>query len=72
MTVRNLMAGYTAYTDAKELMAMRGTHRGVLVTTTYPTITTTTSLSAVTDFDGPDTATKAPILTIVRQVQESE
>jgi hypothetical protein len=68
MTVRNLMAGYTAYTDAEELTATRGTHRVALVTTTG-TITTTTSLSGVTDFDGP---ANAPILTIVRQAQESE
>lgn len=72
MTVRNLMAGYAAYTNAEELMARRGTHREALVTTTYPTITTTTSLSVVTDFDGPDSAAKTPILTIVRQIQESE
>lgn len=70
MTVRNLMAGYTAYTDAEELAAMRGTHRGALVTTTDPT--TATSLSVVTDFDGLDNAANTPILTIVRQTQESE
>jgi hypothetical protein len=66
MTVRNLMAGYTAYTNAEELTAMRGTHRDVLVTTT-DTGTWTTGAGPATDLDGPDTATDAPVLVIVRQ-----
>jgi hypothetical protein len=70
MTVRNLMAGYTAYTDAEELAATRGTHRDVLVTTTDTT--TTTFLPAGPDVDGPGTAATAPTLTIVRHVHESE
>jgi hypothetical protein len=67
MTVRYLMAGYTAYTDAEELAAMRGTHRNVLVTTTDPTITTTTTYMTA-DFDGPR---NAAVLTVVRQVPEN-
>ena len=67
MTVRNLMAGYTAYTDAEELTAMRGTHRDVLVTTTDTTTGTWTYLAAATALDGPDNATELPVLTIVRQ-----
>ena len=66
MTVRYLMAGYTAYTDADELTAMRGTHRNALVTTTN-VLTTATSYIA-TDFEGPE---KAAILTVVRQVPET-
>jgi len=66
MTVRNLMAGYTAYTDAEELAAMRGTHRDVLVTTTDTT--TTTSFIAAAGSGGPE---NAPDLTIVRQVPEN-
>jgi hypothetical protein len=69
MTVRDLMAGYTAYTDAEELTAMRGTHRDDAVTTT-DTLTTTlladlSYLSDATDLDRQEDATGAPVLTVV-------
>lgn len=74
MTVRDLMAGYTAYTNAEELMATRGTHRKGFVTTTGtpPTTTTLTSLTAATDFHEADDAARTPIPRIVRQVEEGE
>jgi hypothetical protein len=69
MTVHNLMAGYTTYTDAQELAATRGTHRNIPVTST-----STVSLSslivaaAVDDFARQEKAVKLSILTNVRQV----
>ena len=51
MTVRNLMSGYTAYTDAQELAAVRGTHWDEYVTTTGGL--TTTILNFGDDFTGP-------------------
>ena len=63
MTLRTLMSGYTAYTDAEELTAMRGSHRNALVTTTDTTMTTFPGV----DFDGPE---NDAILTIVRQTPE--
>jgi hypothetical protein len=74
MTVRDLMAGYTAYTDAAELSAARGSRRDVLVTTTDPTTdTTATSFFglAATGADGSGDAAGATILTAVPQVRET-
>jgi hypothetical protein len=69
MTVRDLMAGYTAYTDANELAAMRGTHRGAAVTTTNPTTTSITCICH--DSAEPDNAAEVSILTTLRQVREN-
>jgi|tagenome__1003787_1003787.scaffolds.fasta_scaffold13568207_2 hypothetical protein len=71
MTVRNLMAGYTAYTDAQELTAMRGSHRGALVTTTDPTTTTTYLTSLLHDFPEPENAAGVSIVPTLRQVREN-
>jgi hypothetical protein len=71
MSMRNLMAGYTAYTDAQELTAMRGTHRSALVTTTDPTTdTTATSFLSLASHDSaePEHVTGAPVLVTLRQV----
>jgi hypothetical protein len=68
MTVRNLMAGYTAYTDAQELTAMRGTHRNALVTTTDPTTPTTYLTTGLHDFPEP---AGVSILPTLRQVREN-
>jgi hypothetical protein len=64
MTVRNLMAGYTAYTDAQELTAMRGTHRDALVTTTDTGITSTFMANAFHDSADPE---NAPVRMTLRQ-----
>ena len=69
MTVRDLMAGYTAYTDANELAAMRGTHRGALVTTTNPTTTSITCFYH--DSAEPEKVAEVSILTTLRQVREN-
>ena len=68
MTVRNLMAGYTAYTDAQELTAMRGTHRGALVTTTDPTTPTTYLTTGLYDFPEPENAARVSIVPTLRQM----
>ncbi|WP_154814653.1 LxmA leader domain family RiPP [Actinophytocola xinjiangensis] len=40
MTLRNLMTGYTAYTDAQELTTTRGSHQnGAVTTIAHPTTT---------------------------------
>jgi hypothetical protein len=69
MTVRDLMAGYTAYTDADELAAMRGTHRGAFVTTTDPTTTSMTTVCH--DSAEPANAAEVSFLTTLRQVREN-
>jgi hypothetical protein len=68
MTVRDLMAGYTAYTDANELAVMRGTHRSALVTTTCPMTSTT---GALHDFAEPENVAEASIVLTLRQVREN-
>jgi hypothetical protein len=62
------MAGYTAYTDAQELTAMRGTHRSAFVTTTN---TSSPVCVVPTDSDESENAAGASILTVVRQVREN-
>lgn len=69
MTVRNLMAGYTNYTDAQELAATRGTHRDVVVTTT-DTTTTTVLLAADDPGFELESAAGTPVLTVVQHVPE--
>ena len=69
MTVRDLMAGYTAYTDADELTAMRGTHQGALVTTTNPTTTSITCFHH--DFAESERLAEVSVLTTLRQVREN-
>lgn len=66
MTMRTLLAGYTAYTDAEELTATRGTHRNILVTSTD----TSTTFCLDAPSSGLVAPGKAAVLTIVRQVQE--
>jgi len=68
MTVRDLMAGYTAYTDANELAVMRGTHRSAFVTTTCPTTSTT---GAPHDFAEPEKSAEVSIIPTLRQVREN-
>jgi hypothetical protein len=71
ITVRNLMAGYAAYTDAQELAASRGTHQGALVTTTGTVLTSTSVLVAAHDYVESDNAVKASIITTLRQAREN-
>jgi hypothetical protein len=71
MTVRNLMAGYAAYTDAQELTAMRGTHRNAFVTTTDPTTPTTSLTSLVHDLPEAENAAEISIVPTLRQVPET-
>lgn len=67
MTLHHLMAGYSAYTDATELAAVRGSQNDPLVTTTG--ILTTTSMVAH-DLDEPGDPVELAVLLPVRHTRE--
>jgi hypothetical protein len=67
MTLHHLMAGYSAYTDATELAAARGSYKDPLVTTTG--VLTTTSILAH-DLDEPGDPAEAAVLLPARHTRE--